>query len=216
MLVTEIVIENFLTLTNSPFRTSFTMAYWENDMVEESRLVATATDLATGISKLSTMDYKVSGYRVYNLEYVVEAGVGKWKRNGTILQGELNIVGLRQALPITRFPYGVGCYVIKTDTRIQGRSGKMLLKTGFWEEMLAARSGTWALDGAGTGFTQWNTNWLAVQNLSTGDWGKYYATGVNVPEKMVNCHKNVPNPSVVKGMILKHLQKYNMPKPVLV
>jgi len=212
----DFVIDNFLEDTQSPFRTSFNMQNMTTLPFSNGELTGIATLLSTGLAKMSASNWKVRGFKVYQVEYNTDTTKPlSWVRTGVLLQGEMNIAGTRQALPITKLPYGVGMYIVQNDSRVTGRPGKLLLKVGFWEEMVTAYSTVWKIQGTGTGITGWNNAYAGV-TANDGEWGRYFADGIDTDAKMVNLHKGTDTPSVIVSFTQKHINKYRMPKPVLV
>ncbi len=210
----DIVLENLLLDVNSPFRTSFSMEKVVPGDFTIGEIEGIATVLATGLARMSCSNYKVRGFKAYLMEYGSGIESNQWARVGVLVQGELDIAGTRSALPLTKMPYGMGMYVIQNDTRVTGRSGKLVLKTGFWEEMVTAYPTSWRIEGGSVGATQWNSAW-ALNVGEGGSWGQYFATGTNDDFKMVNLHKGSDVPSYVTRFTQKNINKYRMPKPTL-
>lgn len=206
----DIVIENALKVQNLFFRTSFHVNIGMQEP-NEGTLLPIVYDLGQGLATISTLDYVVSGYRVYQMGYNNGLNPLKWFREGTLLQGELNYTGGRSALPATFMPYGFGLYVVQNDTRITGRSGKLILKVGFWEQMVSATYTKWKLE-PGVGLTEFNASWNSLQDLTTGKWGKYYDAG-SASDKMVNLHKGTATGTNVTSMTIKSMNKYRLPRP---
>jgi hypothetical protein len=209
----DVVLENRLRAQNIVFRNSFTIGISDLEP-ESSFLEGIATDLGDGLADLSTSDFSVSGYRIYQVQYGGNAlKPEKWERIGTLLQGELDVVGTRTALPTSNMPYGFGAYIIQSDSRITGRSGKIILKTGFWEAMLKATFTKWVLEPS-VGTTEWNSKWASVVTSSTGSWGKYMYGGSEVTDAhMVNLHSGTGNASPITKMAVKNINKYRLPRP---
>ncbi len=209
----DVVIENRLASANLVFRNSFGITI-EDTEYSDSTLAEICYNLGQGLAQLSTADFTVVGARVYKMAY--DTNVQKplqWERIGTLLQEELSYTGGRTALPATNMPYGFGAYYRQVDSRITGRSGKLILKVGFWEEMLKARYTKWDIESGSVGTTQYNTAFTSVTGV-TGKWGMFFATGTNVlGSRMVNYHKGSNEPSVVKSLKFQQVQKYRIPRP---
>lgn len=209
---TDIVLENRLRDQNIVFRNSFNLAF-PVELPEEQVLLDAATSLANGLAELSCSNYSVSGFRIYQVHYGTNpAKPNKWERVGTLLQGELDIIGKRNALPTTNMPYGFGAYIVQSDTRISGRSGKLILKVGFYEQMLKATFTKWTLE-SGAGTTEWLGKWNGTVNDNAGYWGKFMDGGTDTTAVMVNLHNGSSEATLVTKMTLKNINKYRLPRP---
>ena len=175
-------------------------------------LIQIAADFALGLAKLSTSDYSVTGASIAEVTYNTNND-GKWVAGSTILQITVDETGTRSALPASRTPYGFGVLISQLGVSSSGRTGKLILKTGFWEEMVQATMTRWSFQ-SGTGTTEWLSRWAAVMNLTTGEFGKYMATGAN-EAKLVNLHKGNPIASENTEWVTRNLNRYRLPRAMV-
>ena len=138
---------------------------------------------------------------------------GEWSEGEPLGLTEFSVTGTRPLVgePLT---VGFGNYVVQKDLRLGGRSGRMILKFGFSEEMVQASLSRWFFQ-TSTDTGEWTTRWTSQLADPDGNIGQLFASG-NLPNiKLCNFHKSFDTPVSQTGWISKWLSAYKTPRPTV-
>lgn len=134
-----------------------------------------------------------------------------WSEGAPLGLTEYSVTGTR---PLTGEPMtlGFGNYILQKDLRVGGRSGRMILKFGFTEQMVQASLSRWYYQtSVDTG--EWTTAWTAQLAEPSGNIGRLFHSGQSAEVKLCNYHKGQDTPSTHTGWISKWLSAYKTPRP---
>jgi len=166
------------------------MSFYENLLADTMRLVQIRT---------ASMKYETLG------------GKNDWVEDTPLKISELSVTGTR-LLEGEALPVGFGNYITQSDLRAGGRSGRIILKFGFTEEMVQASISRWFYSvSADTG--RWTDAWTAQNAKPNGNLGSLMAGGSYPDIKLVNLHKGNNIPAVHTVWNSKWLRAYATPRP---
>jgi len=197
--------------SNCLFRTSYDFNKVDDTDFEPAEIDNTEAVIVAFYEQLLATTMRLVEVRTIGMVFDALGAPGIWSEGLPIKLSEVSATGTR-VITGQPLPLGFGNYITQKDNRMGGRSGRLILKFGFTEQMVSASISRWFYeDSVDTGY--WVGAWNSTVNDPAGLIGQLFLNGTFASVKLVNLHKGVDIPSIQTGWISKWLSSYKTPRP---